>query len=320
MTGKETNYKPLVSFILPCYNLSAELIKACLNSILCLSLKPYEREIIIIDDGSKEPIENALTEYDKDIIIIRQENQGLSAARNTGINIAKGEYIQFVDGDDKLLSESYEHCLNIVRQKQPDMVIFQFTDKENICFRHIKYQETNGTNYMLNNNIHAAAWSYIFKKELLGELRFTSGILHEDEEFTPQLLLRVNKIVNTNIVAYFYRRRTVSITHNKNKRMLVKRMNDMEYVICNLHDISLSLSSEKKHALQRRVAQITMDYIYNIIMITRSSTQLKRRIERLRKKELFPLPDRNYTLKYTLFRMFINNNVTRKLFCYVFLK
>ncbi len=320
MMKKDIINYPLVSFIVPCYNLSTELLKECLDSILCLSLKPNEREIIIVDDGSKEPIKNTLTEYDSDIIIIRQENKGLSAARNTGINVAKGRYIQFVDGDDKLLSKSYEHCLNIVKQKQPDMVIFQFTNNENVRYKRITYQETDATSYMLNNNIHASACSYIFKREILGILRFTSGILHEDEEFTPLLLLRANNIFNTNNIAYFYRSRPVSITHNKNKRMLVKRMNDMESIICHLRDFSLSLSHEKSLALQRRVAQLTMDYIYNIIIITRSSTQLKKRIERLIKKGLFPLPDRNYTIKYTLFRIFINNGLTRKLFSCIALK
>ncbi|MCD8298021.1 MAG: glycosyltransferase [Prevotella sp.] len=320
MTGKEADYKPLVSFIIPCYNLSAALITACLDSILCLSLKPYEREIIVVDDGSKKPLKDLLTDYHRDIIVIRQENQGLSAARNTGISVAKGRYIQFVDGDDKLLREAYRHCLNIVRQQQPDMLIFQFTDKENPHSKRIRTQETDATSYMQHNNIHAAAWSYIFKREILGDLRFTIGILHEDEEFTPRLLLRADKIVNTDITAYFYRSRPVSITHDNNKRMLVKRMNDMEGIICHLHVLSLSLSSNKRLALERRVAQITMDYIYNIIKITRLSTQLRRRIERLRRKGLFPLPCRNYTLKYTLFRMFFNNNITRKLFSYIALK
>ncbi|MCD8290527.1 MAG: glycosyltransferase family 2 protein [Prevotella sp.] len=320
MTSKETCDKPLVSFILTCYNLPAELVRECLDSILCLSLPPYEREIIVVDDGSEHPIIEELTEYSNDIIYVRQKNQGLSMARNAGIRMANGRYIQFVDGDDKLLSKSYEKCLDIVRLNEPDMVLFLFSDKEDAGFAYIKPKITDGTTYMLNNNIHAAAWSYIFNRKILSDLRFTSGILHEDEEFTPLLILRAKTLYATNIIAYYYRSRPVSITHNTNKRMLVKRLNDMERTICHLHDVSLTLPQDESNALQRRVAQITMDYLYNIMRITRSSIQLKRRIERLKEKGLFPLPSQNYTAKYMAFRILINNGITRKLISSIVLK
>ena len=115
---------PIVSFIITTYNLSLNYLKECLDSILKLSLNAKEREIILVDDGSDISPLNDLAEYQNQIIYLRQPNQGVSVARNYGIMIAKGNYIQFVDGDDYMLQAAYEHCLDIVRYHQPDIVTF----------------------------------------------------------------------------------------------------------------------------------------------------------------------------------------------------
>ena len=102
---------PLVSFIVTTYNLPLEYLKECLDSILQLTLSDKEREIILVDDGSDICPLNDLSEYLVHIIYLRQANQGVSVARNYGMMIAKGRYIQFVDGDDYLIQSAYEHCL-----------------------------------------------------------------------------------------------------------------------------------------------------------------------------------------------------------------
>lgn len=120
---------PLVSFIVTTYNLPIEYIKECLESIIQLSLNPKEREIILIDDGSDICPLNDLAEYLPYIIYLRQPNQGVSVARNYGMKIATGKYIQFIDGDDYILKAAYEHCLDIVRYHQPDIVTFNYCKK-----------------------------------------------------------------------------------------------------------------------------------------------------------------------------------------------
>lgn len=85
---------PIVSFIITTYNLSLNYLKECLDSILKLSLNAKEREIILVDDGSDISPLNDLAEYQNQIIYLRQPNQGVSVARNYGIMIAKGNYIQ----------------------------------------------------------------------------------------------------------------------------------------------------------------------------------------------------------------------------------
>ena len=113
--------KPLVSFIITYYNESVDMLKECVNSILSLSLNAAERQIIVVDDGSDVSPIDLLIELSSDIIYVRQPNQGLSRARNRGIGIAEGSFIQFVDADDYLLTNTYEQCLDIIRYRETDM-------------------------------------------------------------------------------------------------------------------------------------------------------------------------------------------------------
>ena len=172
----------------------------------------------------------------------------------------------------------------------------------------------DGAHYMRHNNIHAVAWGYIFNRRILGNLRFTPGTLHEDEEFTPQLILHAEKVYSLNITAYYYRKRQGSITNNVNKRNIIKRLNDVERIITHLNYLADILPAGDKSAMKRRVAQLTMDYIYNTVVLTRSARQIEKRISRLEAKGLFPLPDANYTTKYTIFRHLSKNRILRKIF------
>ena len=310
-TLQKTGQTPLVTFIVTYYQLPVAMLCECLDSILALSLSSSEREIIVVDDGSEESPLGKLDKYIDSIIYIRQCNGGLSAARNRGIQMATGQYLQFVDADDYLIRAPYEHCLDIVRyQRQPDVVMFDFTDDTPDDNADIFNTEDlkSGTAYLSQHNLQATACGYLFKRGILGALRFTAGIYHEDEEFTPQLLLRAETLCSTNAQAYYYRRRPHSITTETNKRQMLKRLDDKLKVINKLNYIADTLPREERMALGRRVAQLTMDYIYTIIIQTRDRHYLDRKLDVLRQSGLFPLPDRDYTTKYKWFRRLTNSS------------
>ena len=177
---------PLVSFIITTYNMPTEYLEECLKSILQLSLNAKEREIILVDDGSDICAINGLTEYLQDIIYLRQPNQGASVARNYGMMIAKGRFIQFVDGDDYLVQTAYEHCLDIVRYHQPDIVTFNYVkNRQTDTPPYELPTPISGTTYMSNHNLHGSACSYIFRSSIRGTLQFTPGIVYGEDEELP---------------------------------------------------------------------------------------------------------------------------------------
>lgn len=306
------NEKPLVSFILTYYNQPVQMLCECIDSILALSLRSIEREVIVIDDGSRVSPMNGLMQYGDEIIYVRQKNGGLSVARNKGIEMAQGTYLQFVDADDHLIQAPYEHCLDLIRINATiDMVMFDFTRSGS---NETVFNDTpvmTGSEYMRKYNIHGTACGYLFKRTTLSKLRFTPGIWHEDEEFTPQLLIRAEHVCATDAKAYYYYKHKGTITTHDDEESKAKRFDDIRGVLDRLQYLCDRVPQADRVALQRRVAQLTMDYIYQVIVQQRSQQALNACIEDLSSKGLFPLPDRDYSQKYKWFRKMSNTRLGR---------
>lgn len=312
-TAQTISSTPLITFIITAYNLPPDLLKTCVESIERLSLAMKEHEIILVDDGSDIPAIDNLPDHADHITYIRQAHQGLSAARNMGLRCATGQYIQFVDGDDYLIQAPYGHCLDIVRYQNADIVIFHETSNNKPSIP-LEYDgPISGVTYMHRNNLRASTCGYIFRRSILGSLRFTSGRLHEDEEFTPQLMLRAERVFSTSAEAYFYRKRPESIMSKKSKRHVAKRLSDMVDIILKLQSVANSGPEIDRVALNRRVAQLSMDYLYNTIKLTHSRKHLEEAVDTLRRHGLFPLPKKNYTKKYTTFRALVGNPIGRRI-------
>lgn len=298
----------LISFIITYYNEPVTMLRECLDSLLAINILPEEREIIVIDDGSTISFEQEIHSQYSGITYIRQQNKGLSSARNTGLSAATGDYVQFVDADDCLLS-SYSSVINTLRKELPDILMFRFhrsatrpiATKAGIDTP-ISCDPIKGSTYLMTHNLRAAACMYAFRRQLLSdnecadhELRFTEGIYHEDELFTPLLILRADSVIDIDSKVYFYRLHSGTITTSSDTQKAQKRLNDTLYVL-------KQLRAAGKNLLQRRIHQLTMDYIYNIVC-TRSIHELKQRIKQLRESSLYPLPVRFYTTKYLLFSL-----------------
>ena len=305
--------KPLVSFIIPIFNVPLEMLHECLESIVTLSLRSFEREIIIVDDGSKDSPLPRLGSLADGVLYIRQRNAGVSVARNVGLRIATGRFIQFVDGDDLLLQSPYEHVLDHLRYQQHcDLVIFDFAKSRNVPLIYDDNGPITGNELLRRENIHGSVCSYVFSRSILGSLRFTPGVSYgEDEEFTPQLMLRAENVIRTTAQAYYYRERTTSATGTSTMRSKLQRLNNTKGVIMRLKKLADRMPAADRAAMQRRMAQLTMDYIYNVMVMTRSSHYLERKVRELSKAGLFPLPNRDYTTKYTWFRRMTNSSMGR---------
>ena len=281
---------PLVSFIITYHNEPEVLLQACLESILALPLGPEEGEIILVDDGS----ESVPILPQQGVRYVRQEQAGLSVARNTGLSHAQGQYIQFVDADDCIIQSAYMAVLEQMRSEKVDVVLFKMTTTPSTePIRKVKRKLWNGGKFLQRRNLRAAACAYTFRREILGDLSFYPGLLHEDELFTPQLFLNAKTLVELDVKAYFYRQHEGTITHSKSPEQIRKRLDDIHFII-NL------LGCLEENFLERRMRQLTVDYLQKTWTLTHSKAELRRRITELRKEELLPLPLRCYSLRYLL--------------------
>ena len=284
---------PLISFIITYHNEPEAYLQDCLDSILALRLSPEEAEIIVVDDGSEVPPTFAGREG---IQYVRQEQAGLSVARNTGIKYAQGNYIQFVDADDCLISSVYEAVIEQLRTEVCDLVLFRSSTNPKECDKGRVVRKCSGAFFLQHHNLRAAAWGYAFRREILGDLRFCPGLLHEDELFTPQLFLRAESLVELNAKAYFYRQHSGTITNSKSPLQVQKRLDD-------IHLILSKLKSFDEPVLKRRIRQLTVDYLQKTGTLTHSSREYRKRKKELRKEGFLPLPLRCYSLRYFFFAL-----------------
>ncbi|MFZ2647442.1 MAG: glycosyltransferase [Lactococcus chungangensis] len=220
--------KPLISIVVPVYNVE-KYIHECLESILNQSYKNIE--VIIVNDGTLDnsiaKIEDLLK--DKRTRLISQVNQGLSAARNTGIKAALGEYISFIDSDDKVKSSFIETLYDKANETSADIVRGSFRNFDgNIPegwitdFNISPSRGTEALRYFLNNNVSFVVWSSLYRTTFLREnrLEFTEGILLEDGDFTTRSYINASVVATSDAPNYYYRVRPGSIlTSNNAQRM-----------------------------------------------------------------------------------------------------
>lgn len=216
-----------VSIIVPVYNVEKYLRK-CLDSLINQTLK--EIEIICVNDGSKDNSPKILEEYakkDNRIIVINQENAGLSVARNSGIDIAKGEYIGFVDSDDWVDLDFFEKLYYSATSNDTDIAvggIIRVTGIKKKKFLNFEKETiTDNTNLkfeLCDVPEKSYVWNKIYKTEKLKEigLEFEKGIFYEDCIFTPQALFYLGKIVTVPNIYYYYLRRGNSTVKQRSEK------------------------------------------------------------------------------------------------------
>lgn len=215
---------PKVSIIVPVYNVE-KYLSNCIDSILNQIFKDFE--LILVNDGSTDKSLDICKHYkniDNRICIINKENGGLSSARNAGLDIAKGEYIGFVDSDDYIHPQMYEILYNQIIKNKADISMCAFKkvsefDKNELLGKFILNQEVEISNneeavFKLGENdsvTYVVAWNKLYKKSLFNNIRFKEGIIHEDEYIIHRLLYQANKLVYIKENLYFYLQREGSI-------------------------------------------------------------------------------------------------------------
>lgn len=214
-----------ISIIIPVYR-SEDYISDCIESVLASSFKDFE--VILVDDGSDNKCPSLCDYYasiDSRVVVIHQENAGVSCARNVGIQIAKGKYLTFVDSDDIIDAQYLGRMYSSITTHDADMVIAQyekFTEKlsNNPTSLADDYIIISGRDaclrrYMGDSKIFPAVWGKLYKRELFDYLRFPVEKIHEDQYVTSVALHICKKIIVLDRVLYYYRLRENSITSSQ---------------------------------------------------------------------------------------------------------
>lgn len=221
-----------VSVIVPIYN-SEKYLRTCLNSIIHQTLK--EIEIILVDDGSTDNSSEIYNEYlknDNRIIVIKQTNQKQGAARNRGIEIAKGKYIGFVDADDYIDLNFFEELYNTAEKYDSDMAIASLIKVSN---QKQKYKWKFKTKQVLINDYdkfitgyqikNAAPYNKIYRKSFIekNKIRFKENVFYEDGPFSIKAIHFANKIITVPGISYYYIKNPTSTVNSKQTE---KHLND----------------------------------------------------------------------------------------------
>ena len=211
----------LISVIVPIYN-SEKYLEECLDSIIRQTYKNLE--ILLIDDGSPDNSIDICKRYEKldsRIKTISQENQGLSSARNTGIDNAHGEYYVFIDADDEMMDTMVEELYNNLIKYDADISICdffvnRFMEEDNV-FEQVEEEEVrvfegHGKNSKIfDDYLFQVQWDKLFRKKVFRKLRYPLGRIHEDEYVIHKQIYEANRIVTTNRKLYSYRKHPDSI-------------------------------------------------------------------------------------------------------------
>lgn len=216
MEEKQFNNNPILSIIVPVYKVERYIGK-CLSSILSQRVNSDLYEIVVVNDGTPDnsmSIAEQVLRGHTNVVIVNQENGGLSVARNTGLSAASGKYVWFVDSDDWLEEGALAKVSKIAIQDKYDILVtlLQTCSEADGTVRRWNYNkylartETTGWQYFINEGRIAPTQQFVFKKKFLNEnnLTFLPGVLHEDGQFGFRAFYLAKDVYLLNDICYNY--------------------------------------------------------------------------------------------------------------------
>ena len=267
-----------LSIIVPIYGVEKYLRK-CVDSLLAQNIPSSEYEIILVDDGGTDACPAICDEYaasHNNICVVHRKNGGLSAARNSGIEVALGEYIMFVDSDDYIEPNVLKGLLDQVDRDNLDVLRYrlQYVNPQYEVFNPYKSDPFKGNDYseipkdgvsFLNSRMSTAcyAWAFVIKRELLDGCIFTPGIYFEDTDWTPRMLCKAKRVASTNTVVYNYLQREGSITNAVNRSKQKKVLDDKMHLIATLQQQAIDLRKSGRY--NRWYRDMISDTVVSII-------------------------------------------------------
>ncbi|CYV38399.1 glycosyltransferase family 2 protein [Streptococcus suis] len=272
--------KPLISIIVPVYNVE-NYLDECIQTVLAQTYSNWE--LLLINDGSTDSSGTICDDYAKgdERIYIKhiKKSKGVSEARNTGLSLAKGEYITFLDSDDGIREDFLETCLTTAIQHEVDIVIGHFFiwDENQQTFYYFVEQSQKDTIELISaqealnrqvvwKNFNTApfvvAWGKVFKATLFNTIRFPKGKVFEDEYTIHKALLKSDSVALINKEFYMYRRHGNSIMTSDFS--LSKVLNNIEALEERIVDLVLA----------KKDTELVRQKLYNVLLHTKHELEV----------------------------------------------
>ena len=257
--------EPLVSVIIPVYNV-APYLREALDSVIHQTY--HSLQILIIDDGSTDGSSSICDEYlsDPRVIVIHQENRGLSNARNVGLDLMTGEYTAFLDSDDAFHPTFIESLFNIMIHNHSDIVVCKYSIHNTIGRITVNdqvgkvqhdspkqkqsvYDRVELLRALIDGKINMGVWNKLYKRKLWDGIRFPDGHNFEDIDTLYRIFDICDSAYVTEQILYFYRQRPGSITQT----MTRQNLNDRILACSHLDEFVQAHTSEifSRHQLEK---------------------------------------------------------------------
>jgi len=238
---------PLISIIVPIYKVEPYLRK-CVESILAQSYTNIE--VILVDDGSPDDCPKICDEYrakDSRVVVIHQDNGGVSAARNAGLDAAKGEYIGFVDGDDWIEPDMYEVLFHVITASGADIAasydcIDDYAPPKMNEDQYVVFSSGEAmANLLDNRNDFISVWGKLYTKEVIKNIRFIPTVaVGEDVVFETEAIIKSQKVSFIDYQSYHYFVHNDSAAHMLGSKTLTILMS-IDSVIGLIKDFDVEL-------------------------------------------------------------------------------
>ena len=271
---------PVISVIIPVYNVEKYLAK-CIHSVQNNTYKHLE--IICINDGSTDNCLDILRYFasrDTRMIIIDQNNEGLSAARNAGLARATGEYVSFIDSDDFIHPLYFETLLNCIVKKKADIVscecrkFDEFEEPELLNYRKISYRRLNDLQFSNNYYARHIVCAKLYRKKDIENFSFSIQVkFSEDTLFNLLVVSSLSSpiVYQTDTILYFYRMRSSSIIHTEK----AERRNDIgNWYLRNRVPAVLSYTGSWKWILLMHIVKTALSYRHTVWYVQRDKKQI----------------------------------------------
>jgi len=283
------------------------------DSLLAQDMQSSEYEIILVDDESRDVCPQICDEYaavHENIRVIHRKNGGLSAARNSGVEVAQGEYLMFVDSDDYIEPNVLSGLMAQVERDNLDVLRYrlQYVNPQYEVYNPYKSDPFKGNDYsevvtdgvtFLNTRMSTAcyAWAFILRRELLNGCFFTLGIYFEDTDWTPRMLVKAQRVASTNTIVYNYLQREGSITKAVNRSKQQKVLDDKMRLIGEMQRQSKEL--QEKGLNNAWFSRMIADTVISVIGILSVDFYLERKeyLKQLKQMKVFPIQSKSTKAK-----------------------